>query len=56
MSTVTRRSLPDLFGWAFVSVVALMALVGIAGEWLGIQWGGKTPLGQACPSARDAIG
>ena len=29
------RSLPDLLGWGFVSVVALIALVGIAGERLG---------------------
>ena len=31
-----RRSLPDVLGWAFVSVVALGALVGIAGERLGV--------------------
>jgi len=31
-----RRPLPDLLGWAFVSVVALVALVGIAGERLGL--------------------
>lgn len=31
-----RRTLPDLLGWAFVSVVALVALVGIAGERLGL--------------------
>jgi Cu+-exporting ATPase len=31
-----RRSLPDLLGWGFVSVVALVALVGIAGERLGL--------------------
>jgi Cd2+/Zn2+-exporting ATPase/Cu+-exporting ATPase len=31
-----RRSLPDLLGWAFVSVVAVVALVGIAGERLGV--------------------
>jgi Cd2+/Zn2+-exporting ATPase/Cu+-exporting ATPase len=31
-----RHSLPDLLGWAFVSVVALVALVGIAGERLGL--------------------
>jgi Cd2+/Zn2+-exporting ATPase/Cu+-exporting ATPase len=30
-----RRSLPDLLGWAFVSIVAIVALVGIAGERLG---------------------
>ena len=34
--TRRRRSLPDLLGWAFVSVVALVALVGIAGERLGL--------------------
>ena len=32
-----RRTLPDLLGWAFVSVVALVALVGIAGERLGVM-------------------
>lgn len=31
-----RRSLPDMLSWAFVSIVALVALVGIAGERLGI--------------------
>jgi Cu+-exporting ATPase len=31
-----RRSLPDLLGWAFVSVIATVALVGIAGERLGL--------------------
>jgi Cd2+/Zn2+-exporting ATPase/Cu+-exporting ATPase len=31
-----RRSLPDLLGWAFVSVVAAVALVGIAGERVGL--------------------
>ncbi len=31
-----RRSLPDLFGWMFVSIVALVTLVGIAGERLGL--------------------
>ena len=31
-----RRSLPDVLGWAFVSVVALVGLVGIAGERLGL--------------------
>jgi Cd2+/Zn2+-exporting ATPase/Cu+-exporting ATPase len=31
-----RRSLPELLGWGFVSVVALVALVGIAGERLGL--------------------
>jgi len=31
-----RRSLPELLGWGFVSVVALVALVGIVGETLGI--------------------
>jgi len=31
-----RRTLPDLLGWAFVSIVALVALVGIAGERLGV--------------------
>lgn len=30
-----RRSLPEFLGWGFVSVVALMALVGIIGERLG---------------------
>jgi copper chaperone CopZ len=30
-----RRSLPDLLGWAFVSVIAVVTLVGIAGERLG---------------------
>jgi Cd2+/Zn2+-exporting ATPase/Cu+-exporting ATPase len=34
-----RRSLPELLGWAFVSVVALVALVGIAGERLGLAEG-----------------
>ena len=31
-----RRSLPDLLGWAFVSIIAAVALVGIAGERLGL--------------------
>jgi len=31
-----RRSLPDLLGWGFVSVVAVVALAGIAGERLGL--------------------
>ena len=31
-----RRSLADRLGWAFVSVVALVALVGIVGECLGV--------------------
>jgi Cd2+/Zn2+-exporting ATPase/Cu+-exporting ATPase len=31
-----RRSLPDLLGWAVVSLVALATLVGIAGERLGL--------------------
>jgi Cd2+/Zn2+-exporting ATPase/Cu+-exporting ATPase len=31
-----RRSLPEVVGWAFVSIVALAALVGIAGERLGV--------------------
>ena len=31
-----RRPLPDVLGWAFVSAVALVALLGIAGERLGI--------------------
>ena len=31
-----RRSLPELLGWAFVSVIAIVALLGIAGEWLGL--------------------
>lgn len=31
-----RRSLPELLGWGFVSVVALVALVGIAGERFGL--------------------
>ncbi len=31
-----RRPLPDLLGWAFVSVIAVVALVGIAGERLGL--------------------
>jgi cation transport ATPase len=31
-----RRSLPELLGWGFVSVVALVALVGIVGERLGL--------------------
>ncbi len=31
-----RRSLPELLGWGFVSVVALMSLVGIVGERLGL--------------------
>ena len=30
------RPLPDVLGWAFVSAVALVALLGIAGERLGI--------------------
>ena len=30
-----RRPLPDVLGWAFVSAVALVALLGIAGERLG---------------------
>ena len=34
--TSRRRSLPDLLGWVFVSVVALVVLVGIAGERLGL--------------------
>jgi Cd2+/Zn2+-exporting ATPase/Cu+-exporting ATPase len=33
--TRRRRSWPALLGWGFVSVVALVALVGIAGERLG---------------------
>ena len=32
----SRRSLADRLGWAFVSVVTLIALVGIAGERLGL--------------------
>ncbi len=31
-----RRSLPDMLGWAFVSLIAVLALVGIAGERLGL--------------------
>jgi Cd2+/Zn2+-exporting ATPase/Cu+-exporting ATPase len=31
-----RRSLPDILGWAFVSLVALVTLGGIAGERLGM--------------------
>jgi copper chaperone CopZ len=31
-----RRPLPDLLGWAFVSVIAVIALVGIVGERLGL--------------------
>ncbi len=31
-----RRSLPELLGWGFVSVVALVALIGIIGERLGL--------------------
>ncbi|HEV8439528.1 MAG TPA: hypothetical protein VGT40_15665 [Methylomirabilota bacterium] len=31
-----RRSGPELLGWAFVSVIALVSLVGIAGERLGL--------------------
>ena len=31
-----RRSLPDLIGWAFVSVIAIVALVGIGAERLGL--------------------
>ena len=31
-----RRSLPDLIGWAFVSVIAVATLVGIVGERLGL--------------------
>jgi Cd2+/Zn2+-exporting ATPase/Cu+-exporting ATPase len=31
-----RRPLPHLLGWAFVSVIAVIALVGIAGERLGL--------------------
>jgi Cd2+/Zn2+-exporting ATPase/Cu+-exporting ATPase len=31
-----RRSLPELLGWAFVSVVAVVALLGLAGERLGL--------------------
>jgi cation transport ATPase len=31
-----RRSLPALLSWGFVSVVALVALVGIVGERLGV--------------------
>jgi len=31
-----RRPLPDLLGWAFVSVIAVVALVGIVGERLGL--------------------
>src|SRR3989442_15696952 len=31
-----RRALPDLLGWAFVSIVALVSLVGIVGERLGV--------------------
>jgi Cd2+/Zn2+-exporting ATPase/Cu+-exporting ATPase len=31
-----RRPLPDLLGWAFVSVIAAVALVGIVGERLGL--------------------
>jgi P-type Cu+ transporter len=31
-----RRPLPDVLGWAFVSVVALVALLGIAGERFGV--------------------
>lgn len=30
-----QRPLGDLLGWAFASIVALAALVGLAGEWLG---------------------
>jgi Cu+-exporting ATPase len=35
----TRRSLPDLLGWAFVSIVAILALVGILGERAGLLEG-----------------
>ena len=31
-----HRSLPDLIGWGFVSLVALVTLVGIVGERLGV--------------------
>ena len=31
-----RRSFPDLLGWAFVAIVAIVTLVGIAGERLGV--------------------
>jgi cation transport ATPase len=31
-----RRSLPELISWAFVSVIAVVALVGIVGERLGL--------------------
>jgi Cu+-exporting ATPase len=31
-----RRPLPELLGWAFVAVVSLVTLVGIAGERLGL--------------------
>jgi len=34
--TRRRRSLPDLLGWGFVSLVALVTLVGIACERLGL--------------------
>jgi Cd2+/Zn2+-exporting ATPase/Cu+-exporting ATPase len=32
----SRRPVPDLLGWAFVSLVAVVALVGIVGERLGV--------------------
>jgi Cd2+/Zn2+-exporting ATPase/Cu+-exporting ATPase len=35
-SSPGRRSLADILGWAFVSVIALIALVGIAGERSGL--------------------
>jgi P-type Cu+ transporter len=34
-----RRPLPDLLGWAFVSIVAILALVGILGERVGLLEG-----------------
>ena len=34
--TGRTRSLPDLLGWAFVSIMAVVALVGILGERLGL--------------------
>lgn len=33
---VRRRSLPDLLGWAFVSAVAVVAILGIVAERLGL--------------------
>ena len=34
--TRPRRSLPDLIGWGFVSLIAIVTLVGIVGERLGV--------------------